>query len=70
MKFVDNINKNQKKVKAKVVTDSLGPRGLYTVHGILQARILEWVPVPFPRGSSRLRYQIQVSHFTGRFFTS
>ena len=24
----------------------------YTVHGILQARILEWVAYPFPRGSS------------------
>ena len=24
----------------------------YTVHGILQARILEWVAVPFSRGSS------------------
>ena len=27
----------------------------YTVHGILQARILEWVPVPFSRGSSQPR---------------
>ena len=27
----------------------------YTVHGILQARILEWVAVPFSRGSSQLR---------------
>ena len=25
----------------------------YTVHGILQARILEWVAVPFSRGSSQ-----------------
>ena len=24
----------------------------YTVHGILQARILEWVAFPFSRGSS------------------
>ena len=24
----------------------------YTVHGILQARILEWVAIPFSRGSS------------------
>ena len=24
----------------------------YTVHGILQARILEWVALPIPRGSS------------------
>ena len=27
----------------------------YTVHGILQARILKWAPVPFSRGSSQLR---------------
>ena len=33
----------------------------YTVHGILQARILEWVAFPFPRGSSQPRDQTQVS---------
>ena len=32
----------------------------YTVHGILQARILEWVAFPFSRGSSQLRDQMQV----------
>ena len=31
----------------------------YIVHGILQARILEWVVCPFPRGSSQPRYQTQ-----------
>ena len=41
-----------------------------TVHGILQARILEWVAFPFSRGSSQPRDQTQVSHITGRFFTS
>ena len=39
------------------------------VHGILQARILEWVALPFSRGSSQPRDQTQVSHFAGRFFT-
>ena len=34
----------------------------YTVHGILQARILEWVAFPFSRGSSQPRDQTQVSH--------
>ena len=29
----------------------------YTVHGILQARILEWVAVPFSRGSSQPKDQ-------------
>ena len=41
-----------------------------TVHGILQARILEWVAVPFSRGSSQPRDRTQVSHIAGRFFTS
>ena len=36
-----------------VVSDSLEPHGLHTVHGILQARILEWVAFPFSRGSSQ-----------------
>ena len=33
----------------------------YIVHGILQARILEWVALPFYRGSSQPRDGIQVS---------
>ena len=42
----------------------------YTVHGILQARILQWVAIPFSRGSSQPRDQTQVSHIAGGFFTS
>ena len=42
----------------------------YAVHGILQARILEWVAFPFSRGSSQTRDQTQVSHIAGGFFTS
>ena len=42
----------------------------YTVHGILQARILECVAFPFSRGSSQPRDQSQVSHIAGGFFTS
>ena len=41
----------------------------YTVHGILQARILEWATIPFSRESSQPRDQTQVSHFADRFFT-
>ena len=37
----------------------------YTIHGILQARILEWVAFPFSRGSSQLRDLTQVSHIMG-----
>ena len=42
----------------------------YTVHGILHARILEWVAFSFCRGSSQPRDQTQVSHIAGRFFTN
>ena len=42
----------------------------YTIHGILQARILEWVAFPFSREFSQLRDQTQVSHIAGGFFTS
>ena len=40
----------------------------YTVHGILQTRILEWVAIPFSKGSSQPRNRTQVSHVAGRFF--
>ena len=43
-----------------------------SVHGILQARILEWVAISFPRGSSWPRGQTHVScvsHIGGEFFT-
>ena len=36
-----------------------------SVHGILQARIMEWAVIPFSKGSSRPR----VSYIAGRFFT-
>ena len=41
----------------------------FSVHGILQARILEWVAIPFSKGSSPPRDQTQVSGIAGRFFT-
>ena len=41
-----------------------------SVHGILQARILEWVAMPSSRESSRPRDQTQVSCITGRWFTN
>ena len=40
-----------------------------SVHGILQARILEWVAIPFSRGSSWPRDWTCVSCNSGRFFT-
>ena len=40
-----------------------------SVHGILQARILEEVVIPFSRGSSQTRDQTWVSCIAGKFFT-
>ena len=50
-----------------VVSDSFQSYGL--LHGILQARVLEWLAVPFSRGSSRPRDQTQVYHIARGFFT-
>ena len=41
-----------------------------SVHGILQARILEWVAMPSSRGSSWLRDQTHISCTAGGFFTA
>ena len=42
----------------------------YTIHEILQVRILEWVAFPFSRGSSQPKDRTQVSHIAGGFFAS
>ena len=56
-----------------VMSDSLQHRRLSppgsSVHGILQARILQWEAIPFSRGSSWPRDQIHVSCNAGGFFT-
>ena len=39
-----------------------------SIHGIFQARVLEWVAISFCRGSARLRDQTWVSHIVGRCF--
>ena len=41
-----------------------------SVHGIFQARILEWVAIPFSRRSSQPRVRTQVSCLAGIFFTT
>ena len=60
-------------ISCSVLSDSCDPMGYSlsgpSVHGILQARILEWVAIPFSRGSSWPRDWTQFSHITGRFFT-
>ena len=40
-----------------------------SVHGILQARVLEWVGISCSRGSSQFRDQTWVCCIAGRFFT-
>ena len=63
-----NSQLSQKQVKwsesGSGVSDSL------QVHGIFQARILDWVAIPFSKGSSEPRDWTQVSHIAGGFFTS
>ena len=49
-----------------VASDSSRPH----VHGISQARILEWAALPFSRGSSQPRDRTQVYLIAGVFFTS
>ena len=63
-------------VSCSVMSDSLQPHGSMdcsplgpSIHGILQARILEWIAIPFSRGSSQPRDQTQTSHIAGRFFS-
>ena len=51
------------------VTLGTVPRQASSVHEILQARILEWVAIPFSRGSSWPRFQTRVSCVAARFFT-
>ena len=60
--------------KVKVKIAQLGPTPCnpmdYALHGIVQARTLEWVAITFSRGSSQPRDQIQVSSIAGGFFTA
>ena len=61
-------------VTCSVVSDSATPCMNYrrpgsSVHGILQARILEWVAIPFSTGSSPPRVQTRVCCIADRFFT-
>ena len=59
-----------KKVKVAQLCLTLSDLMDHTVHGIRQARILEWGGVPFSRGSSQSRDRKQVSCTAGGFFTS
>ena len=56
-----NLKEHESEVKVAQSCPTLGNPMDYTVHGILQARILEWVAFPFSRGSSQPRDRTQVS---------
>ena len=60
-------------VSPSVMPNSLPPTVCsppgFSVHGVLQARILEWVAISFTRRSSQPRDQTQVCCISGRFFT-
>ena len=60
----------EKLVKGKVAQSCPTLCNPLTIHGILQARILEWVAIPFSKGSSQPRDLTQVSLIAGGFFTS
>ena len=66
---VDRIMVFQMKVKGTHLCPSHCNPMDYTVHGILQARILDWVAFPFSRVSSQPRDQTQVFRIAGGFFT-
>ena len=64
-------DKNQlKKLKVTQSCPTLWDPMDYTVHRVLQARILKWVAISFSRGSYPPRDQTRVSYIVGRFFTS
>ena len=57
------------KVKVTQLCPTLCESMDYTLHGIVQAKILEWVAFPFSRVSSQPRIRTRVSCIAGRFFT-
>ena len=58
-----------KKWSHSIVSDSATPLTTASIHGIFQARILEWVAISFSRGYSWPRDWTQVSCTAGRLFT-
>ena len=74
VKRVQNFNTAMVKVLVAWLCLTLGkpmncsPPGS-SVHGVLQAGILEWVAIPFSRGSFQPRNRTRVSLIASRFFT-
>ena len=75
MLFIYVVYEKSESVNCSVVSDSFETStdcslpGSW-VHGILQARILEWVAISFFRGSFQPRDQTWVSRITGGFLTT
>ena len=63
--YKSTMKRESESCSCQTLCDPMG----YTVLGILQARILEWVAFPFSRASSQPRDRAQVSRIAGRFFT-
>ena len=70
--------KVKRKWSCSVMSDSVTPwtiwillphEPVFSVHGIFQARVLEWGAIAFSRGSSRPRDQTRISYIAGRRFT-
>ena len=69
--YTDSLKSKESKSESHSVMSGLFvTRWTNTVHGILQAKILEWEAFPFFRWSSQPRDQTQISHVVGRFLTS
>ena len=66
-KPVQALHESRSVTSDSFVAPQTGPPGS-SVQGILQARTLEWVAVPFSRGSSLPRDRTWVSRIAGRFF--
>ena len=71
--FIKNIRNGKVKVKLLSRVWLCDPMDYsltgFSIHGIFQARVLEWVVISFSRGSSWPRDWTQVSHIAGRCFT-
>ena len=70
MGFPGGVSGKESEVKVGQSCQTLCNPTDYTVHGILQVRILEWVAFLFSKGSSQPRDQTQVFCVAGGFFTS
>ena len=60
--------KSLSRVPLSVTTQTVAHQAPLSME-VLQARILEWVAIPFSRGSSQHRDKTRVSHIASQFFS-